>query len=496
MSKVITTDETKGSKRFPGFLVLLFFVEMWERYSYYGMIALLIHFLTQEVGLQDQNALATYSVFTSLGLAGPAIGGLIADKIMGFRNMVLGGGVVITLGHFAMAFGQVNPQAIYFGLGLICVGTSLFKGNITNLLGVCYKDEDPERGRGFTFFYVGINVGSALAALTCSYVAKTLGWHYGFGLAGVGMLVGLLMFIIFASLLEDNGLAPIADLKKTLFGVNPVLVLILGSIGVSFLASMLIKNAQEYKAYMASVQTIALILCVGYIIFTSTTLEQTKKLIALVILIIFYSVFMATEFQLGSLFNLFAERNVDRNLFGTQLPASLSQTINPLSIIFLGLILSYFSSFNKSSVLRNFGLGLFTVTISGFIIYFGCTSANINGLISPIYFILALSFIGLGELLIAPFVYDQTTLLAPKHLKGFVMGVLRLALSCGNTYGGLMVAQYLSVPSTKGIVNPFESLAIYQQGFFNIGVLYIFITLIFIITTIVFLRKIIVKDNK
>jgi POT family proton-dependent oligopeptide transporter len=489
----LSEPKTQTGNRFPGFLVLLFFVEMWERYSYYGMRALLILFLTKKLGLDDKSAIATYSLFVSLAFAGPVIGGIIADKIMGFRNMVIAGGVVISLGHLSMSFAEINDFATYLGLGLIAVGTGLFKGNITNLLGVCYKDEDKERGRGFTLFYVGINLGSVLAVLTVAYVQHTLGWHYGFGLAGVGMLIGLSMFIIFTSVIEGKGLAPRNDLNKLCFGLNPILFLIIGAIAVSFLASLLILNASTFFKPAAYINLFILCCSIVYVIFAAETKEQKTNLLGLIVLTIFFLLFFGGEMQLGSLFNLLADRNVDLNLFGHTLPSSLSQSINPFSIVVFGLLISNFAKFDGSETLRNFAIGLFSMTVCSFIIYLGCTTANENGLMSVIYLIISISFMGLGEVCLAPCVSSQASLLAPKKLKGFVMGIVMLSLSCSNS-AGLLVQKYMSVPSVKGEVNPLESLAIYNEGFFSLGVLYLFITVIFILIAMLFLRKII--NNK
>ena len=482
------------SPRFPGFLVLLFFVEMWERYSYYGMRALLIHFMVEKIGLDDKSAYTTYALFVSLAFAGPVLGGIIADKWMGFRNMVIAGGIVITLGHLSMAFADLDRSTTFIGLGLIAVGTGLFKGNITNLLGVCYKNEDSERGRGFTLFYVGINLGSALAVFSVVYIKNTLGWHYGFGLAGVGMLIGLLMFVIFSSVIEGKGLPPRDDLNKILYGINPILFIITVSVGIAFLLSCLITNASAFSAYTLRISVFILLASMAYIISVAENSEQRIKLIALIILTIFFFLFFALEMQLGSLFNLFAKRNVDLNCFGVELSPALSQTINPLSIIVFGLMFSRFANFDGSNTLKHFALGLFALFVSAFIMYIGCENASADSLVSPIYLIVAISFIGLGEVLIAPFINSQATVLAPKRLRGFVMGIIMMSLSCANYVGGTLVAKFMSVSSDHGEVNPFESLVIYKKGFFNIGVFYAFLTAAFIMASVVFLKKIVVKN--
>jgi POT family proton-dependent oligopeptide transporter len=308
------------------------------------------------------------------------------------------------------------------------------------------------------------------------------------------MVIGLAMFVIFSSVIEGKGLPPRDNLNKVFFGINPILAIIIISVFISFLASLLIANATQLINYTASISLFGLFGSIAYIMWIADNKEQRINLIALIILTIFFIFFFAGELQIGSLFNLFAARNVDLNLFGVKLPPSLSQTINPLSIIFFGLLFSSFANFDGSKTLRNFGIGLLCITFAAFVIYLGCANADINSLINPVYFIISISLIGLGEVLIAPFIHSQATLLAPAKLRGFVMGIIMLSISCAN-YAGIFVAKFMSVPSIKGEVDPTESLAIYKAGFFNIGIGYMVITFIFVIISILFLRKVIVKNN-
>ena len=201
------------------FFVLLFFTEMWERFSYYGMRALLVLYLTSVLGFEDQKAYSIYALFAALGYAGPVIGGIIADKLLGFRNVMKIGATIMTLGHAGMSLmGPDKIFMLYLSLALIAVGTGFFKGNITNLLGMCYHHDDPQREKAFSLFYVSVNLGSFLAALSCGFIAKEYGWDYGFGLAGIGMFIGLVTFIKFEYLLGDIGIMSLSQeslCKKT-----------------------------------------------------------------------------------------------------------------------------------------------------------------------------------------------------------------------------------------------------------------------------------------
>lgn len=203
----------------PKFVLLLSFVEMWERFSYYGMRALLVVFMTSVYGFNDPKAYAIYSVYAALSYAGPVLGGIIADRLMGFKKMIMLGAVINCFGHTAMACSETSEMMFTIGLGFVAFGSGMFKGNISNLLGSCYSLSDPKRDSGFTLFYVGINLGGFLASILCGYVAHAYGWHYGFGLAGLGMLLGLLALLRFRSILEGKGMPPqINVLKKRVIG--------------------------------------------------------------------------------------------------------------------------------------------------------------------------------------------------------------------------------------------------------------------------------------
>ncbi|WP_375326889.1 peptide MFS transporter [Candidatus Tisiphia endosymbiont of Nemotelus uliginosus] len=471
MSKVIDLSKTD---KFPPFLKILFFVEMWERFSYYGMRSLLVLFLTSNLGFEDAKAYAIYSLFAAIGYAGPVLGGFIADKLMGFRNMVMLGGIIITAGHVSMTLVELKPELIYFGLTLIAVGTGMFKGNVTNLLGSCYQEDDPERSRGFSLFYVSVNVGSFLAAISCSYIAYLYGWHYGFGLAGIGMFIGLITFTKFQYLLGENGISPRPDLMtKAVFSM-----MLVGSCFVAILVS----NMLKYSEFFANILILIGVTVFGifaYMILRSSK-EQRKKLIALSILLIFFTCFFALEMQLGSLINLFAERNVVSMLLGTKIPASISQAINPLSIIILGVLLGFYMKFDKKYATSIFAFGLLTMPICFFILYIGCLNADLQGKVGYLYLVTAISFMSLGELCIAPLIQEQASLLAPKNLKGFVMGIVMLAAAFANL-AGIIISKFMSIPTVNGEVDCLQSLEIYQEGFWKIAIFNLGLAALFVL---------------
>lgn len=458
--------------KMPKFLVLLFFTEMWERFSYYGMRALLVLFLTKMLGFKDERAYAIYSLFAALGYAGPVVGGIIADKFLGFRKMVTLGGIVIALGHFLMVLIPLDDRLIYLGLALIAVGTGMFKGNITNLLGACYEKNDPERDRGFTLFYVGVNVGSVLASLACAVIADLYGWHYGFGMAGIGMLLGLATFISFQSILGDKGLPPKSATKTTgaelICGMTPFNFVLIASILTGMFVSVMLYYSENFGAVLAVVGVLVYLYL--FSVVKGLKYEEKKNIGILMALTFFSMMFYALEMQLGSLFNLFTDRNVTREVFGYTVPTAVCQAINPFSIIILGPIVSQvFMKLGQEWSMKRFALGLLAMIACFAILYYGCLMASPEGDVAYGYLFVAICFMGFGELCIAPVIQSLYTILSPFHIRGFLMGVYMLSMSFSNLSGNL-IGRFMSVDAPSNVENfdKLSSLAIYQEGFLKI----------------------------
>ncbi len=471
------------------FLPLLCFTELWERFSYYGMRALLILFLVSQLGFEDVRAYAVYSLFAFLGYLGPSVAGIVADKVTGFSTMVFSGGIVITLGHFVMAMGADSEFMIFWGIALIAVGCSLFKGNITNLLGLCYKKSDNNRTMGFTWFFMFVNIGSAAAAISCGVVAKIYGWHYGFGLAGIGMLIGLVIYWM----LYNNVLDRIEEVgnkdKKICFLSSFVTIII--SILISGICYHLVKNAEYFIEY-ANYTAVFVVSAVIYIIHKSSYGER-KRIYSLLVLILFTAIFFGLEMQIGSLVNLFVERNVDMTFLGYKLPASISQSINPMSIMLFGFVVTTIIKPSEKRGLFYFGIGILTMILACASFYIGCMFPNIEGETNVAFTIVSLAFMGIGELFIVPFIHSKTTNLSPERYKGFMMGVLMFFLAYSNL-AGKVIAKFMSVP--KGYVSRFESLAIYKTGFMTLSNFYLVVFLLFLFSTF-FIRSVVSpKDDE
>lgn len=456
---------------------LVCFVEGWERFSYYGMRALLVLYLTSRLGFQDAKAYTIYSLFAAIGYAIPVLAGVLADRFLGFQRTLILGGFILCLGHLALALSFDQHTFVYFGLALITIGTGFFKGNVTNLLGTLFTPLEPGRDSAFTWFYVSVNVGGAIAAIICGFVAKAYGWHYGFGLAGLGMFLGMLAFLKYRFLLGHHGLKPNKQMNNL---STPMINVTTQSILLAFVlcagSFFMLSNAEIATPYFAKSGMI--IVAILFFVFSRHTPEERKDMAALCILTFFILCFFAIEMQLGSFVNLFTERNVNRFVFGIEIPAASLQSINPISVVTLGaLFAGIFSKLGATWSMKRFILGLLTNVLCFAVIYIGCLNAQ-DGNVSILYLIAGMLLMGFSEIAMVPVVQSLMTVLSPVAIRGFMMGFLMFSLSYSNLIG-LFVSKFMAIPKEE-TGNKLLSLSIYQTGFFNIMIGSLLMVLLFI----------------
>ena len=455
-------------------LLLLLFIETWERFSYYGMRALLVLYLVSSLGFSDPKAYSVYALFAAIGYAIPFFAGMLADRYIGFQKIIIIGATLMCVGHFLMAATDINHYFLYFGLPFIAVGTGFFKGNVTSLLGSIYENEDhysTARDKGFSLFYVAINLGSFSASIACGYIAHKFGWHYGFGLAGVGMLIGLLAFLKYKHVLGKHGLPPI-DSKHT-----DILKATIFALAMLICSFYMIYNSEFFSGYFSYIGIVILAIVIK-IIYDCSSLER-KRIALLLILTFFLLCFFALEMQLGSLINLFTERNVNRIVFGYEIPSAIFQAVNPFTILIIGPIIAQALAFlSKQSPLPRFSLGLALNILCFVSIYIGCTEA-INGKAELIYLIVGVIFMGLVELFIAPLLQSLYAYLSPQKYKGLLMGLLMLSLSYANL-AAVFLGKFMSIPKGS-IADPIASMEIYKDGFFRILEFNFFLFIAFIL---------------
>lgn len=493
-------------KEHPRGLMVLFFSEMWERFSYYGMRALLVLFLTKHFLFGDEKSYLIYGTYTSLVYATPIFGGMIADKILGFRRAVILGGILMATGQFLLATSSImtNTSFLYTGLAFMIVGNGLFKPNISTIVGSLYEQGDPRRDGGFTIFYMGINVGAFLSPLICGWVGEAYGWHYGFAIAGLGMLIGLVTFHTKRDLLDGKGLPPSEEaLNGKVIGIPKEKLVWIGALLTIPVITMLI-NFNDWKPLgvlettiptLAGLNIMSLILAaigltviiiVTYNSFKST-LQEWQKLFVAVFLTFFSIVFWALFEQAGSSLSLFTDRNVDRMFFGVEIPASVYQSVNAFFIIVLAIPFSAMwiklSKVGKEpSTPLKFAMGIIQVGLGFGILVLGAKLFGGDGMVPMVFLILAYFIHTTAELCLSPVGLSMITKLSPARIVGFMMGVWFLAPSIAQYIGGI-IATLTSLPATEGggSVNVLESLTTYSDVFYTLTITSVIIGLILLL---------------
>ncbi len=433
----------------PKELYVLFFTEMWERFNYYGMRALLVLYMIYELFINKSNfgdtqAYAIYAAYGSLVYATPYIGGIIADRFLGYRKSIIFGGILMAAGEFMM---MIPSQGVfYFALAFIIVGNGFFKPNISSIVGRLYDEDDPRRDGGFTIFYMGINIGAAIAPIITALVMDIFGYSYAFGLAGVGMIFGLITFIRGQKLLGDKGNPPDTEaLKQKHFGLTTETLIYIGSIIVVPIF-MLLMFYYEVMEYLFPAFGIFVLGTLIYNAFKGTKVER-ERMFVVIVLIMFSVMFWAFFEQAGSSLTLFTELNVNRWIGDWHVPTPLFQSVNAFFIIILGPVFAtMWMKLNKigkePSTPLKFVFGLLFIGLGFGSLVWGANFAE-NGLVPIIFIILIYLLNTIGELSLSPVGLSMVTKLSPKRMVGMVMGAWMLAVAFAQFFGG-MIAKYTS----------------------------------------------------
>ena len=483
-----TTIESANMKQ-PGGLYLLFFAEMWERFSYYGMRAILVLYMTKELIFSDTLSFMVYGAFTAFVYMTPVFGGMVADKLLGFTRAVKLGAVLIILGHISLALPNIDglPENIFFymGLSFIIVGTGFFKANISSMVGHLYERKDPRRNSGFTIFYMGINLGSFLASISVAVVAQWLGWHYGFALAAIGMFLGLLTFMyadhikIFS---PDSNRPNFERLKKKiLLGINTNVMIYVVAILLVPVFAWLLANPGGSQATLIVVGAAIVIYFLYQAIISD---KQERNHIFAILILSFFSMFFWSFFeQAGSSINLFTDRNIDRWIFGYEIPTGAFQALNAGFIILLA---PFFATLwirlakmkKDPSVPVKFVLGVFFIGAGFFALAMGAYLAITDGQSSMTWVVLGYLLHTIGELCLSPVGLSAVTQLAPTRLVGMMMGAWFLSSAFAN-YIASIIATLTSSSNVGGVVQSATEYAnVYYDVFLKIGITAVVVSLI------------------
>ncbi|MBN8500696.1 MAG: peptide MFS transporter [Sphingomonadales bacterium] len=419
----------------PKGLYMLFFAEMWERFSYYGMRALLIFYLTKHWLFSDGKANLIYGAYTSLVYITPVLGGYLADRYLGQRKAVLFGGLLLAIGHSLMAVegtgGQSDPAInVFWGaLAFIIVGSGFLKANISVMVGQLYKLTDVRRDGAYTIFYMGINVGAAIGTVLVGYLGETIGWGYGFGLAGIGMLVGLVVFVLGKKALLGAGEAPVPLSKSremTLYGIGVAAVAVIWAL-------------VQYQSVIQSLLVISGIGLLGYVLYETFKLpkEPRERMFAVLFLISLNPLFWGLFEQAGGSMSLFTDRYVDRGAT----PASLFQSINPIYIILFAPLFAALWQWlgrrgKEPSAPAKFGLALAQMGLANLVLVWGAQAFGIAAMTPVIFVFLYYLLATTGELCLSPVGLSAMNRLAPSYLASLIMGAWFYMTAVGNFVAG------------------------------------------------------------
>lgn len=540
----------------PRGLVILFLTEMWERFSYYGMRALLILYLTQHFLLSDERSNTIYGAYTALVYVMTIIGGTLADKYLGSRKAVTFGAILLVLGHFGMAFegsgsrqlmtyngneyqlaldgrggdaNQIvmsaqgtstisfsegatamliaNPAAVglpatipasdytlrveteefyqnvmYFSLALIIAGVGFLKANISTIVGALYGFGDTRRDSGFTIFYMGINLGAFLSSILCGWLGITYGWKYGFGLAGIGMMLGLITFLKFQHWLEGRAEPPDpAKLRQKVLGpLNIEQLCYLTGLAIVGISLLMVMNAhlidENYVGYLG---ILIFALLVGYA-FVSLAGEERDRMLAAIYFILAQVPFWALFEQAGSSLNLFTDRLVDRTMLGFSVPAPVFQSLNAMYIVIFGPVMAWLwislarRKLNPPAPVK-FALGVFMAGLGFLALVAGIKQSGASGMTAVYYIFLIYWIHTIGELMVSPVGLSAITKLAPARAVGMAMGAWFLFSGLANYLSGVIAettgaetigGQLVDVASAKATYIDVYS----QVGYISMGV--------------------------
>ncbi len=426
-------------------LYVLFGAEMWERFSYYGMRALLVLYLTKHLKMSRPDALDIYAIYTGLVYLTPMIGGYLADKVLGQRKAILIGGIVMAMGHFAMAF----EPLLHLALGLLILGNGFFKPNISTMVGNLYPQGDARRDGAYTIFYMGINLGAFFSPLVCGILGERVGWHYGFGAAGVGMIFGLISFLAFQRYLVGGFPPGREESRLSVLDWTQVILFALACLAFAYGSIQAWPTLRPFKLYLFGALGLVGAAAFLYFLFkVVTTVGQPEgvdwqRISVIVIGSVFSVVFWMAFEQAGGTMTLFADNQVNRHVLGREIPASTLQSVNPMLIFIFAPILSLLwtaldrTRFKIPSTAK-MAIGL--LLLAG-----GCalmaaasqaSKAATDGKVNLMWMIGVYFLFTIGELALSPIGLSLVNKLAPPRLASMMMAIWFLSTCLANYLAG------------------------------------------------------------
>ncbi|MES2617251.1 MAG: peptide MFS transporter [Bacteroidota bacterium] len=491
MQKDVTLEQIQNFEgKYPKQLWYLFFSEMWERFCFYGMRGMLTFFMVNQLMMDEKVANLQYGATQAFVYAFTFIGGLFADKILGFRKSLFWGGILMIVGSCILA---IDPKEFFFvGISFNIIGTGFFKPNISTMVGSLYKDGDNRRDAGFSLFYSGINIGALLGGYICIAIGKSdmaYSWNMAFGFAAVVMTISLITFIYTQKKMGPIGLSPLQDIKHIKNKKWFEITVYIGSLLVIPLIMKMVAKTEYTDKFMYIIGPCTII----YLIYEMTKYSwaENKKLLAAMVFIVFSILFWAFFEQSGGSLSLFAANNLDKTVLGIPAdPNGVNNAANSLFVIIfaplLGLVWIWMSrkKIEPNTVVK-FGLGFLFLSGAFFVFYATRFFADANGITSLDIFTAAYLVITFGELCLSPIGLSIMTKLSPKPLAGVMMGMWFLASAYGQYVAGLLGANMASASPDATLS---EKLTAYTDGYYHLSI-YALIAGLVLIAISPFVRK-------
>src|SRR6218665_106415 len=483
MEKKITLEEIQNFEgKYPKQLWYLFFVEMWERFCFYGMRGVLVIFMVDQLFLKEDHANLQYGAIQAFVYAFTFVGGIFADKVLGFKKSLFFGAIVMILGNLLIA---VSPHDLfYYGIAFSIIGTGFFKPNVSSMVGELYKEDDGRRDAGYGMFYAGINVGGLFGGALCVYLGKYYSWQLCFLSAAVVMLLGLITFLMTKKYLGPIGDSPLLDLKPSTRKIREIAVYVLSLLSIPFIFIM-VKNTDYTDYFMYTIGIVA-VLYFTYELIKLGDAKLQKKLFAAFLFVFFYLLFNTIYEQSGGSLSLFAKDNLDNKLLFFNIdPNIINNSSNTFFVVVLspliGLLWIWMGKRKiEPNTLIKFGIGFLFLAASFYIFYLTKFFANAQGIASLNVFTFAYLVTTIGELCLGPIGMSIITKLSPKRLFGMMMGLWFLASAFGQLAAGKLGAAISQSNEGATLMSKLQS---YTEGYYQLAIYSLIAGLILIVST-------------
>jgi POT family proton-dependent oligopeptide transporter len=447
----------------PRSFYLIFSIELWERFGYYGLQGIMAVYLVKMLGMSEEQSITLFASFSALVYGLIAVGGWLGDKVLGTKRVIVLGTLVLALGYALVAWSGHDVSMVYIGMATIAVGNGLFKANPSSLLSTCYEKDDPRLDGAFTMYYMAINIGSFFSMLATPWLAAHYGWNVAFSLSFVGMLITLVNFMICRRWVKDHGSKP--DFQP--LQVGKLLATIVGIAVLIVIATWMLHN-QGVARLLLAVVAIGIVLLFAKETFALQGAPRRKMIVAFLLMveaIVFFVLYM----QMPTSLNFFAIRNVEHSILGLTFQPEQYQALNPFWIMIFSPLLAaiYNKMGDRLPMPHKFALGMVLCSIAFLVLPLGAKFANDLGIVSVGWLILSYALQSVGELMISGLGLAMVAQLVPQRLMGFIMGSWFLTTAGAAMVAG-KVANMMAVP--ENITDPLQSLHVYGDVFLQIGI--------------------------